>query len=186
MKQLFILITFIILGKNVFAQKVKNKHFSRADFVKTSWFIDNKNNAFLKNDTLRFIKYSNKADNHEYIEFKEYEMQHLVHGYFIELSFNHGIKMNYSERLNNYAHVYDFKEYWWQFHKENNSLLIYRENELLVKLKPIKQRKIKIESRLASDSKCLETTEITFVRTCYTIQNASWFDKLRTRLTFKI
>ena len=94
--------------------------------------------------------------------------------------------MNYNERLNNYMSVYDFKEYWWQFHEKSKSLLIYKENELFVKLKPIKQRKIKIESRFASDTKPIETTEITFIRMRYTVPNTSWFDTLRTVLKLKM
>lgn len=176
----------LIFSKSVCCQKIKNKEFSRADFVKTSWFINNKNGAFLKNDTLKFIKYSNKAFHNEYLEYKENEMEYLEHGYFVEISFKRGIKMNYNERLNNYMSVYDFKEYWWQFHEKSKSLLIYKENELLVKLKPIKQRKIKIESRFASDTKPIETTEITFIRMRYTVPNTSWFDTLRTFLKLKM
>lgn len=148
----------------IFSVSVYGQEFSKSDFVKTDWFVNNENGAFMKSDTLKFIKYSNKALDDEYIKYKEYELNYLGHGYFVELDFKRGRKMNYRFRVNNSATGFDFKKYRWDFDKKTSIISIYRDDELMMKIKPIKRKKIKIESRLAKDGGFLETTEITFSR----------------------
>ena len=58
---------------------VFSQEFSKSDFVKKDWFVDNENGAFMKSDTLKFIKYSNKALDEKYMKYKEYELKYLLH-----------------------------------------------------------------------------------------------------------
>ena len=132
--------------------------------MKTDWFVNNENGAFTKNDTLKFIKYSNEALDEEFIKYKEYELKYLGHGYFVELEFKRGRRMNYRFRVNNSATGFDFKKYRWNFDKKASIISIYQDGELMMKIKPIERKKINIESRLAKDDGLLETTEITFLR----------------------
>ena len=88
---------------------VFSQEFSKSDFVKKDWFVDNKNGAFIKSDTLKFIKYSNKALDEKYMKYKEYELKYFGHGYFVELDFKSGGRMNYRFRVDNYATGFDFK-----------------------------------------------------------------------------
>ncbi|WP_271394138.1 hypothetical protein [Aequorivita sinensis] len=143
---------------------VFSQEFSKSDFVKTDWFVDNENGAFMKSDTLKFIKYSNKALDEEYIKYKEYELKYFGHGYFVELDFKRGRKMNYRFRVDNSATGFDFKKYRWRYDKKTSIISVYQDGKLMMKIKPIERKKIKIESRLAKDNGLLETTEITFVR----------------------
>ena len=158
LKQLTYIIAF------VFSISVNGQEFSKSDFVKTDWFVDNKNDAFVRSDTLKFIKYSNKALEEKYIKYKEYELKYFGHGYFVELDFKRGRRMNYRFRVNNSATGFDFKKYRWEFDKKTSIISIYKNGGLMMKIKPIKRKKIKIESRLAKDYELLETTEITFIR----------------------
>ncbi|MER3374190.1 MAG: hypothetical protein RIM83_06090 [Allomuricauda sp.] len=132
--------------------------------MKTDWFVNNENGAFMKSDTLKFIKYSNKALDEEYIKYKEYELKYFGHGYFVELDFKRGRRMNYRFRVDNYATGFDFKKYRWKFDKKTSIISIYQDGRLMMKIKPIERKKIKIKSRLAKDNRLLETTEITFLR----------------------
>ncbi len=118
----------------------------------------------MKSDTLKFIKYSNKALDEEYIKYKEYELKYFGHGYFVELDFKRGRKMNYRFRVDNSATGFDFKKYRWRYDKKTSIISVYQDGKLMMKIKPIERKKIKIESRLAKDNGLLETTEITFVR----------------------
>ena len=151
---IFLFSTVVVLGQE----------FSKSDFVNTDWFINNLDGAFTKSDTLKFIKYSNKALDEEYIKYKEYELKYFGHGYFVELDFKRGRKMNYRFRVDNSATGFDFKKYRWRYNKKTSIISIYQDGGLMMKIKPIERKKIKIESRLAKDSGLLETTEITFLR----------------------
>ena len=155
-------ITYIIAI--IFSFSVYGQKFSKSDFVKTDWFIDNENGAFMKSDTLKFIKYSSKALDEEFIKYKEYELKYLGHGYFVELDFKRGRRMNYRFRVDNSATGFDFKKYRWKFDKKASIISIYQDGELMMKIEPIERKKIKIESRLSKDNGLLETTEITFLR----------------------
>ena len=153
-----------ILIAVIFSVSGYGQEFSKSDFVKTNWFVNNLDGAFTKNDTLKFIKYSNKAEDEEYIEYKEYELKYFGHGYFVELDFKRVRKMNYRFRVNNDATGYDFKKYRWEFDNKTSIISIFQDGIIMMKIKPIKKKKIQIESRLAKDNALLETTEITFLR----------------------
>ena len=143
---------------------VFSQEFSKSDFVKKDWFVDNENGAFMKSDTLKFIKYSNKALDEKYMKYKEYELKYFGHGYFVELDFKSGRRMNYRFRVDNYATGFDFKKYRWKFDKTTSIISIFQDGSLIMKIKPIERKKIKIDSRLAKDKEMLETTEIKFIK----------------------
>jgi hypothetical protein len=118
-----------------------------------------------KCDTLKFVQYTNRALNEKYIDYKEFEFKYLGHGYFVELDPKLGRKMNYRVVLDKSMIGYDFKnEYRLRFDKKKTLLSIYKEGELVMKLKPIERKIIKIESISGEDKKLLETTEITLLR----------------------
>jgi len=148
----------------ILSSTINGQEFSKSDFKKTAWFASNKNGEFLKKDTIQFIKHSNKALKYEYIKYKENELVYLGHGDFVELEFKGGKKLKFQERINNYITVLDFKKNMWKFDKTNSTILIYKEGELMMELKPIKSREIEIKSQLARDKRLLKTTELTLIR----------------------
>jgi hypothetical protein len=131
-------------------------------FKKTSWFSDNKDSAFYKSDTVRFIQYSNFGPAEFSKEHAEYEMKYLGHGDFVKFSFLKQRKMQLSERLNNSIGIVKSGMWSWTF--ENNTLHMYNERKLICSFRPISEKIIKIESRFAKQEELLTTKEIVLVR----------------------
>lgn len=139
--------------------------FNEKHFTSTDWFSDNKDSAFYKLDTLKFIKYSNYGPQWAAQKHAEYEMKYLNHGDFVVLGFKKHGKFNFSWRYNNSMVVVPAGQWTWTFDSQTNQLKIYDNKKVVVGVfRPVSQRPVKIESVFAEQKDLLSTTELTLIR----------------------
>lgn len=158
MGKVILIILFLFLGLSINAQ-----NFSKKDFIQTDWFTENIDSLFFKSDTIRLIKYSNYGPEWDKEEFAEYEMKYFNHGHYINFEFKRFGNFQFWETYNNYM-IYVpiiIAPFKWKFDKKNQVLLVFKGNDVYLKLKPLSIRHIEIESRYAEQKDLLITTELT-------------------------
>jgi len=152
-----ILITLISLTANA-------QEFSKKDFAKTDWFANNLDSLFYTSDTIRLIKHMNKAPEWANKEYAEYEMKYLEHGDYLNFRFKKSGKFEYSATYNNYVNSIPLGLFSWKFDKADNTLKVFRKEELFFELTPISSRIIQIESRFVQHKDLLQTEEWIFLK----------------------
>lgn len=156
-----ILILFLVLPLIAPAQTFNKKYFN-----KTVWFADNKDSAFYKQDTIRLIKYSNRDLEAKSIEFKENPKAYLKHGEYITLAFrkkdNHLDFLERTEKGLSQSVTYQ-EGGNWKWNSNGQLLELYNRDSQISALKPLDERKVKIDERYYTQE-TLTTTEITFIR----------------------
>ena len=147
----------------LFFINVSGQTFSKKDFVKTDWCTENIDSLFFKSDTIRLIQHTNYGPEWAKDEYAEYEMKYFDHGDYLNFGFKRFGRFEYWETYNNYMNSVPIADFTWKFDKKNQVLMVFKENELQFKLKPLSKRQIKIESRFAGQEE-LTTNELTLIK----------------------
>ena len=155
-KIFFLLLCFSITG--MFGQ-----NFSKKYFANTKWFSNNKDSTFYYTDTLQFIKYSNLAPYFGKKDYSESEAKYLKHGDFVKITF-YRHKMDFIEIFHNDLACVTGGKWTWKFYKKRSLLSIYFNRKISFVFKPISEKSIIIEPRLAGQEEKLNTTLLTLVR----------------------
>jgi len=138
--------------------------FSKKDFVKTDWFTENIDSLFFKSDTIRLIQHTNYGPEWTKDEYAEYKLKYFGHGDYLNFGFKKFGRFEYWETYDNYLNAVPIADFTWKFDKKEQVLIVFKENELQFKLKPISKRQIKIESRFAGQEEPLTTNELTLLK----------------------
>lgn len=153
----------IFLVSWILSPSLYSQNFSKKYFIKTSWFSNNKDSAFYKEDTIRLIKYINPSPEWTKEGYAEYEMKYLSHGDYIQIGFNKFNQLILTGRRNNYIGIVYDRKSSWMFRKKNGQLTICLNNSIS-SFVPIKEQSTKIESKFAEQKEMLTTTELILVR----------------------
>lgn len=147
--RLFNILILLLTSKLVFSQSISNK-----EFRKSEWFISNKDSAFFKSDTLKFIKYSNpiKGFNNLYEESEYFDDAESI-----ILKFTQKKYLNFYDKK---FHLYSISLEKWNLNKKDSILRISNKKEKDLVFKIIKFKKILFKK----DQKEFETTEMLVVK----------------------
>ncbi len=147
--RLFNILILLLTSKLVFSQSISNK-----EFRKSEWFISNKDSAFFKSDTLKFIKYSNpiKRFNNLYEESEYFDDTESI-----ILKFTQKKYLNFYDKK---FHLYSISLEKWNLNKKDSILRISNKKEKDLVFKIIKFKKILFKK----DQKEFETTEMLVVK----------------------
>ena len=147
--RLFNILILLLTSKLVFSQSISNK-----EFRKSEWFISNKDSAFFKSDTLKFIKYSNpiKGFNNLYEESEYFDDTESI-----ILKFTQKKYLNFYDKK---FHLYSISLEKWNLNKKDSILRISNKKEKDLVFKIIKFKKILFKK----DQKEFETTEMLVVK----------------------
>lgn len=147
--RLFNILILLLTSKLVFSQSISNK-----EFRKSEWFISNKDSAFFKSDTLKFIKYSNpiKGFNNLYEESEYFDDKESI-----ILKFTQKKYLNFYDKK---FHLYSISLEKWNLNKKDSILRISNKKEKDLVFKIIKFKKILFKK----DQKEFETTEMLVVK----------------------
>lgn len=143
------ILILLLTSKLVFSQSISNK-----EFRKSEWFISNKDSAFFKSDTLKFIKYSNpiKGFNNLYEESEYFDDTESI-----ILKFTQKKYLNFYDKK---FHLYSISLEKWNLNKKDSILRISNKKEKDLVFKIIKFKKILFKK----DQKEFETTEMLVVK----------------------
>lgn len=147
--RLFNILILLLTSKLVFSQSISNK-----EFRKSEWFISNKDSAFFKSDTLKFIKYSNpiKGFNNLYEESEYFDDTESI-----ILKFTQKKYLNFYDKK---FHLYSISFEKWNLNKKDSILRISNKKEKDLVFKIIKFKKILFKK----DQKEFETTEMLVIK----------------------
>jgi len=147
--RLFNILILLLTSKLVFSQSISNK-----EFRKSEWFISNKDSAFFKSDTLKFIKYSNpiKGFNNLYEESEYFDDTESI-----ILKFTQKKYLNFYDKK---FHLYSISLEKWNLNKKDSILRISNKKEKDLVFKIIKFKKILFKK----DQKEFETTEMLVIK----------------------
>ena len=125
--RLFNILILLLTSKLVFSQSISNK-----EFRKSEWFISNKDSAFFKSDTLKFIKYSNpiKGFNNLYEESEYFDDKESI-----ILKFTQKKYLNFYDKK---FHLYSISLEKWNLNKKDSILRISNKKEKDLVFKIIK------------------------------------------------
>ncbi len=143
------ILILLLTSKLVFSQSISNK-----EFRKSEWFISNKDSAFFKSDTLKFIKYSNpiKGFNNLYEESEYFDDTESI-----ILKFTQKKYLNFYDKK---FHLYSISLEKWNLNNKDLILRISNKKEKDLVFKIIKFKKILFKK----DQKEFETTEMLVVK----------------------
>lgn len=149
----------ILIFSSLIIQVVFSQTISKKDFVNTEWFVDNKDDSFYESDTLKIIKYSNIHDSGKGFNMY-YESEGIGDYESVKFQFNRHNNMHLWKIYYHIGTKSRNKERKWKIDKETNDLLIFRDNKIEYRLKPIDKREIEFSVR----NKSFKTTEITMIK----------------------
>ncbi|WP_339839607.1 hypothetical protein, partial [uncultured Flavobacterium sp.] len=142
----------------IFAQKFEKKY-----FVKTAWFVNNKDSIFYKSDTLKLIKHVNLGPEWSGKEYSENEMEYFGHGDFVEIKFERHSNLHFNWRVGNSHFIIPTLPWKWKYKKDDQTIEIRDDKDILIlKCQPIFEKQIEITSRY--DKNIMKTVELTVVR----------------------
>ncbi|WP_430401195.1 hypothetical protein [Flavobacterium sp.] len=155
-----LLLILIFQSCFIIAQKFDKKY-----FVKTAWFVNNKDSIFYKSDTLKLIKHVNlspKWSGNGKL-YSENEMEYFGHGDFVEIKFERQGELYFNWRVKNSKFRFPILPWNWKYKKNEQTIEIHDDKDLLIlKFKPIFEKQIEITSRY--DKNKMKTVELTVVR----------------------
>lgn len=142
------ILILLLTSKLLFSQSISNN-----ELRKSKWFISNKDSAFFKSDTLKFIKYSNPIEgfNDLYEESAYYDDTESIILNFTKKNLNF-----YDKKF----HMYTLSLEKWNLNKKDSILRISRKKEKELVFRIIKVKKIFFKK----DEKEFETTEMLVVK----------------------
>jgi hypothetical protein len=139
------ILILLLTSKLVFSESISNN-----ELKKSKWFISNKDSAFFKSDTLKFIKYSNPIEgfNDLYEESAYYnDTESII------LNFTQKKHLNFYDKK---FHIYTLSLEKWNLNKKDSILRISRKKEKELVFRIIKVKKIFFKK----DEKEFETIEM--------------------------
>jgi hypothetical protein len=130
------------------------------DFFKaTSWFVNDKDSAFNKNDSLKLIKYENFFSSVDQKINAENESKFLGHGDYLKIEMKKNGELYFTTIRNNYIGTIDGVKRYWKYSKKHNNLIFYDKGKIIAVFEPISINKIIIPSRQSGVDK-IETIEV--------------------------
>lgn len=91
-------------------------------------------------------------------------MKFFDHGDYLNFGFKRFGNFNYLVTNNNYINTAVNANFIWEFNQKNQTIIVYIDNEIFFKLKPISKKQIKIESRYVCQKGLLITNELTLIK----------------------